>query len=324
MSYQEQPEKCVPYQKAYLEGIEGLISRWEAEAQPNRDELAKRILAQPDEQRARFCQMLGRPLAEKRPEPPVPTTEVLSEVRREQVIRMHFEILDGVVMSGIYLRHAGNRPRPLVICQHGGLGTPEMICGFDDGQTYNYNDMAMRTYSQGVDVFAPQLLLWNEEKQNLPHNRREIDARLKRVGSSVTAVEIYGIQRIMDYFETKPEIDKFGMVGLSYGGFYALLTAAVDTRIISTVSCGYFNERKSYPWTDWTWENEAFNYDDAEIACLIYPRQLSIRVGNKDEIFDVEGAEREYARLCKLCETVGTDWLDFVAFDGTHEFPKEM
>jgi fermentation-respiration switch protein FrsA (DUF1100 family) len=56
------------------------------------------------------------------------------------------------------------------------------------------------------------------------------------VGSSVSAVEIYGIKRILDYFENKPFVSNLGMIGVSYGGFYTLFTAALDTRIKATVA----------------------------------------------------------------------------------------
>ena len=113
------------------------------------------------------------------------------------------------------------------------------------------------------------------------------------------------------------------MVGLSYGGFYTLFTAAVDTRIRSSISCSFFNTRDRIGWSDWTWQNSAEKFDDAEIACLIYPRKLWLGAGNADDLFDAEYAAESFAKLGKLCKNVGTDWVKLLIFDGTHEFYKE-
>jgi len=149
---------------------------------------------------------------------------------------MQFTVLDGVKISGLLFKQECNEARPLVLVQHGGWGTPETASGFY-GYTGNNNDMLHRVIKYGVHAFAPQLLLWKEDEYEVDFNRRRIDARLKRVGSSVTAVEIFALQKILDYFEQKEYVSEFGMIGLSYGGFYTLFTAAVEKRIKSCISC---------------------------------------------------------------------------------------
>ena len=150
-----------------------------------------------------------------------------------------------------------------------------------------------------------------------------IDARLKRVGSSNTAVEVHAITKVLDYFEKEDYVSNFGMVGFSYGGMYTLLTAALDSRIKSAVSCSFFNTRGEIAWSDWTWLQSAEKFCDAEIACLVYPRRLCIEVGIQDEFFSIEGARAEIIRLKAKCKEVGTDWLDYIEYDGIHEFCRE-
>ena len=144
------------------------------------------------------------------------------------------------------------------------------------GKTYNYNNLTERVLEYDVDMFVPQLLLWSVENYGTEYDRENIDARLKSVGSSVTAVEVYSLIRVMDYFEAKDNIKYFGMIGLSYGGFYTLYTAALDTRIKSAISCAFFNDRSVYSRSDWTWWNSCEKFGDAEVACLISPRRLCI------------------------------------------------
>lgn len=313
----EEREMSKKYKQEYLDGLEALISRREQAYEKKRDSYIRDIFKNPEFYRDELKSMFGYPLTEKKPQT---LPKVKTEPVSDGVVRMSFEILEDVWMTGLFFQK-DEKKRPLVIVQHGGLGTPEFISNFYD-DTANYNHMLERVVQYDVHAFAPQLLIWSQEEYQLPFNRQEIDARLKRVGSSVTAVEVYGIMRILDWFEAQDYVKNFGMVGLSYGGFYTLTTTALEPRIQSAVSCSYFNDRTTIGWTDWTWENAAEKFFDAEIACLAYPRRLCIEVGNKDELFNIESAKKEWERLKKLCAPVGTDWVDFIEFDGDHEFCK--
>lgn len=322
MKYREDRDASKKYKESYARGIENLILAKQKEAEKKRREYCKNILSDTDAYREDFKRMLGWPLVDfKANGLPNVKSEVLDELDDYSILRMHFEILDGLWLTGLYFRINGEQKRPLVIVQHGGSGTPELIAGIYEN-THNYNDMLERVLKYGTDVFAPQLLLW-EDTYGVPFARREVDARLKRVGSSVTAVEIYGLMRILDYFEAKDHISDFGMVGLSYGGFYTLFTAAIDTRISSAISCAYFNKRDEIPWSDWTWFKSAEMFDDAEIACLVYPRRLCIEIGKNDPAFNYIYGEESFERIKEICAEGGTDWVNFIVFDGKHEFCRD-
>lgn len=323
MNYRESLRDSKQYKQSYIDGLETLIAARQREAESKRNAYCKNIFSDGESYREDFRNMLGWPLTDHAPEEiPVPHAVKLADEEGYSIYRMTFPILDGLDMTGLYFEMHGAEKKPLVLVQHGGLGTPEHISGLY-GSTTNYNHMLERVIAHGVHAFAPQLLLWKQEQYGVAYDRQAIDARLKRVGSSVTAVELYGLMRILDYFETKDHITSFGMVGLSYGGFYTLYLSALDTRIRSAVSCSFFNTRDQYPWQDWTWFRSAELFDDAEIACLVYPRKLCIEIGTRDELFDAAYGERSYRKLLAMCKDVGTDWLTFIPFDGTHEFCKE-
>ena len=248
MNYTEERDASKKYKEIYAKGIEDIILSRQKEATDRRREYSKNILSDAERCRDDFKRMLGWPLVDHAVEGlPEVSSEKLFEGDEYSIFRMSFCVLEGLVLSGLYFENHGDGKRPLVIVQHGGSGTPELISGIYENNTHNYNGMLERVLKYGVDVFAPQLLLW-ENTYDVPFARRDIDARLKRVGSSITAVEIYGVMRILDYFEAKDNITDFGMVGLSYGGFYTLYTAAIDTRISSSVSCAFFNKRDEIPW----------------------------------------------------------------------------
>ena len=321
MNYTEEQSRTANSKQQYLAGLNHLIAQRQKQAAGIRAEYIKDIFKESERYRADFCEMLGWPLVSHQKEGlPNVTAEKLSDEDGYCIYRMSFEVIDGLIMSGLFFRQNSVEPQPLVIVQHGGLGTPEHISGFY-GSTTNYNDMLHRVRQQGVHVFAPQLLLWGENYQ-VEFKRETMDAQLKRVGSSITAVEVYGITRILDYFEVQSYVSCFGMLGLSYGGFYTLCTAAVDKRIRSAVSCSFFNKRDAVGWSDWVWNKSAEKFDDAEIACLIYPRKLCIEMGDHDPLFDSQYSIESFERLKEMCQDVGTDWVDFIVFEGVHEFYK--
>lgn len=322
IQYREDKSISKKYKELYLQGIEQIIANREQSARIKRDNYSANIFQNQEQFREELQGMLGWPLSESQ-ERTVPSTKIeeVSDEETYRIYRVTLEVLDGLEMTGLFFQKKEG-VKPLVIVQHGGYGTPELISNFY-GDTSNYNDMLERVLKEDVHVFAPQLLLWQCESYQVEHDRVNIDARLKRVGSSITALEVYAMIRILDYFEAQEYVSNFGMVGFSYGGMYTLLTAALDTRIKSAVSCSFFNTRGEIAWSDWTWFRSAETFCDAEIACLVYPRRLCIEVGVKDEFFSIEGARAEMRRLKEKCKEVGTDWLDYIEYDGIHEFCRE-
>lgn len=316
--YREDVEVSKEFKENYVGGIRNIIENREQAAVVLRDNYCRDIFNNQEKYREDFKAMLGWPLTEKSAQF-VPEVKIkkLAEDEFGTIHRVLVEVLDGFSMTGL-LFQKDEKKRPLVIAQHGGQGTPELVANFY-GKKTNYNRMIERMLSYDVNVFAPQLLIWDKSYE-VEYDRMALDAQLKRLGSSITALEIYGLTRIMDYFEVQPYVSNFGMIGLSYGGFYTLFTAAVDTRIKSAVSCSFFNNRKDYAWNDWTWFHSAEMFSDAEIACLIYPRSLCIEVGTKDETFDIGLARTEISRLRNLSSRAKGNWLDVIEFDGTHEF----
>ena len=321
MNYRETFEATLNTRQLYVDAFANIIKKRQTQIAEERNNYSKKLFTDAESCRADFKKMLGWPLIDfEGYEMPEPSYELLSSEESYDVFRMHFEVLEGFTLSGILMKQKGEQSRPMVIAQHGGQGTPEVICGFS-GDTENYNDMVQRVMKRGVHIFAPQLLLWRNAF-GIPYKRSEIDAQLKNVGSSITAVEIYAITKVIDYFEEKDYVKNFGMVGLSYGGFYTLFTTAVETRIKSAISSSFFNSREVISWPDWTWKDLLFKFNDAEIACLCYPRKLYIAVGAQDALFDVKYARESFERIKELSAEVGSEWIAFDDFEGIHEFVK--
>ncbi len=322
MKYRETPEATVKIREGYVDGIKSTIKKRQDKLCAVRKEYTKDIFTDTEMYRQEFLKMLGWPLVDHLDaELCEPRCEHLSSEDGFDVFRMHFEVLEGFTLSGIFTRLHGDEKRPFVICQHGGEGTPELISGIY-GDTGTYHSMVSRVISGGINTFSPQLLLWRDD-YGAPYSRTALDAQLKSVGGSITALEVYALKRVIDYFEAQDFVSSIGMVGLSYGGFYTLYTAAADTRIRSAVSCSFFNDRAKISWADWNWKDWLTKFNDPEVACLVYPRKLYIAVGDKDELFLADNARRSFDVLEDMCENADLDFVKFKVFDGVHEFIKD-
>ncbi|MFD2329878.1 alpha/beta hydrolase family protein [Cohnella sp. GCM10020058] len=280
-----------------------------------------------DRYRLDFRGMLGMPVMEQDRTLPEADSEQeveyipIFEDALGEIYRVVVPVQEGLSAYGLFFRPPGEGAFPLVISQHGGQGTPELTAGFFGSE--NYNDMTRRILRRGAAVFAPQLLLWEAGRFGPNHDRRKMDNQLKQMGGSITAVEVYKLQRSLDYLLRRQDLDakRVGMVGLSYGGFYTLFAAAADTRIRVAVSSCFVNNRFSYDWSDWTWLNAGNTFLDPEVCGLICPRPLYIETGRQDELFAVEGFLEASDCARQYYERLGLGQrFEAAVFEGVHEF----
>lgn len=309
------------YRVNYLNGINTLITERKRIALQERINFGRQISKDRESYRNKYFEMLGWPLNVKKQPIKKIIENIIVETEEYIVSRMQFEIFNDFLFYGILFRHKTDEKLPMVISQHGAGGTPEMCGSFFDSE--NYNDMSLRIFKRGVNIFAPQLDLWGFPRFGPDNCRRELDNQLKQLGGSVAALEIYCIQSCLDYFEQTDYCSgSFGMAGLSYGGFYTLYTAAAETRIKAALACSHFNDRTKYNMPDKVWFNAANTFLDAQVAALVCPRYLRIEVGDNDELFMAKSAIKEYEILKEYYAEVPEN-LQFNVFKGVHEFCPE-
>jgi dienelactone hydrolase len=225
---------------------------------------------------------------------------------------------------GLLFTPEGSGPFPLVISQHGGGGTPELCSNlFQPG---NYNDMSRRVLRRGCLIFAPQLPMWREEF-GPPSDRPRLDLKLKHLGGSGVALDVFQLQRCLEVLAARSEVDaeRIGMMGLSWGGFYTLAAAAVDTRIKAALASAFLNTAETAAdVTPQVWFGAADTFHLAEIAMLICPRPLYIEIGVKDEHVVVAGAAEEAASIRETYDCLGIgERFVYDEHPGGHEFGRE-
>jgi dienelactone hydrolase len=243
--------------------------------------------------------------------------------------RTRIPVLPGVHAVGIYIVPKGVIGRlPLIVSMHGGGGSPEVAL-FHGGA--NYHDMVRGGVERGYAVWAPTHLFHAEGYPNDVRNR--IDLRMRMVGTSLTAVEIAKITRGLDVILKRPEIDpkRVGMVGLSYGGYYTLVTAALEPRIKAAVSSCYFGVQEgryeqdelSVP-SDFQFSDRFTLFRDQQLVALICPRALEIQAGAKDNASHREMGRRIAPEAAQYYKRLGMGKdFRFVIFEGGHEWNGE-
>jgi dienelactone hydrolase len=297
--YEEQPKVGNGFRETFLIQVETWLDRQFRAAEARRNGFFRPDLGSPEAYaasvepyRGLFVRMLGWPLTLSLEEPPPARQVAVGEDELGAILRLWMEVLPGVELYGLLFVPPGEGPHPLVISQHGGLGTPELCSGFFGSA--NYNDMTRRVLRRGAVVFAPQLFRW-DAKYGRRGDVTEMDRQLKQLGGSIAALELYFLRCALDGLTRRREVDpdRIGMIGLSYGGFHTLFASAADTRIRVALSSCFFNDRRLYGRRDWGWFNAANTFFDAEVASLVCPRALYLEVGARDEKFDVRYARAE-------------------------------
>ena len=196
----------------YLDGLYAVLGRRRAEYDSLRKEYITPESAASDRERYRadLASLIGWPLTEFEELDRIPM-DMKKTFRYDtgyaKAYAMEFEVLPDLWFYTLYFEKDGNTDRPFIIAQHGGCGNPES--GAETFETNNYNGMVRRLsgYGAGSNVLCPMLLMWPDrfhpgprDTEDEGYNRPRVDARFKQVGSSLTAIEIFAIKRILGYF----------------------------------------------------------------------------------------------------------------------------
>lgn len=325
--YAESMEKNTRYRKEYEEGIATFLKKEKEKAYLQRKQFISPsdYKANAERYRREFINMVGFPLNQELEKPKLLEKTFVIQDGNVKIYRMQFLFLKCIKFYGVYFEQVNaDKNTPFIIGLHGGEGTPELV-GSMHFESANYNHLVRRITDKGANVFAPQLLLWSKQNYGGEYDRNLIDGKLRMLGGSITALELYLLRGCVDYFTENENINetKIGTCGMSYGGMYALHLAAIDMRVKACYSCSWVCDGFVYSWPDWSYKNAQNTFAVAETAALIAPRALVVGMGNKDELFDW--------RLTKLeCEDIERFYREFdaqdnfktVIYDGVHEFDK--
>ena len=325
--YCEEIEKDTKFRGDYVDGVLSFLEEKRAQMSSIRTKSFTPESYKGNEElyRNAFREMLGFPLLEERKETYIKEKIFVASDKNVNIYRMTL-LIKNIPFYGIYFEQIEKKETtPFVLALHGALGTPELISGIYQDSS-NYNHIVRRMTERGASVFVPQLLLWNVDIYGNVHiPRQEIDGKARQLGGSMTAIELYCLQASLDYFMEKEKVNsnRLGVVGLSYGGMYALHLAALDTRLKACYSCSWFSDGFEYAWAEWSYKDAQTIASSVETAALVVPRCLVIAMGDKDSLFDYRKTVQNCQFVEKFYEAYGcNDCFKYVIFDGGHEFNK--
>ncbi len=329
MNYKEEVYKNTRFRQDYVDSLEVFL--WERKnlAQEKRYAFMtpEKYAENPQKYYDEYIQLLGYPLNSE----PVQTPKLLQKsfVTRDgdiNIYRMQFAFFGGKIkFYGMYFEQTKNKENaPFVLGLHGGAGTPELVSGLHLNSA-NYNHLVRRLTDRGANVFSPQLLLWNVDRYGNTFDRIHTDGKLRQLGGSITALEIWLMRGCIDYFiaEENVNADRMGVAGLSYGGMYALHLAAAEPRLKACYSCSWVADIFSNSWGDWSYKFAQEKLTASEVMALVAPRRLVVAMGDKDEIFRSTETVAECERAKEFFKAVGKEEnFKYGIFGGPHETDK--
>jgi dienelactone hydrolase len=177
--------------------------------------------------RADFLKMIDRPRVPLAP-------EVQEMSAPDGMVQAHFTFAAeaGERVPGILLRQAANTRRPAVIVLHGTGGTKE-------GQLPLLKELA----AKGFLAIAIDGRYHGERSKagtgSADYSAAMLETYRSGKGHPFLYDTVWDIQRLLDYLETRPDVDakRIGVIGFSKGGMETYLAAAVDSRIAVAVPC---------------------------------------------------------------------------------------
>ena len=322
--YEEEVVKFSHWREEYLQGLYDFLITQKERAKGVREQFItpQKYKDNPKKYRECLMNLLGFPLNQNRANPKLHKKEFIATDGNVNIYRMQLTFFDGLRFYGLYFEQIENaKEAPFVIGLHGGGDTPEIVSSmYDDSGCYHH--LVRRITDKGANVFAPQLLLWRDEPYGANYDRVLLDGKLRQLGGSITALEIYMLQGCIDYFLSEEGVnsEKIGAAGMSYGGMYALLLSAVDVRIKACYSSSWVNDCYIHSWADWSYLNAQNSFTVAEMAAMIAPRALVVAMGDKDTLFDYQITQQECDRIRPYYEIFEkSQSFKCIVFNGLHE-----
>ncbi len=222
----------------------------------------------------------------------------------------------------------GTPPFPLVVAQHGIGSSPERVFGFDDPSNI-YHAYGRRLVERGYAVLAPMNVTEGKPR-----------ARLTRLclmlGGTLWGLEIARTSRLLDYLETRGDIDgaRMGMWGISLGGAYTMFTLPLEPRLRLGIVTAWFNDRvrkmviddPRYSCFLSTEEEHIFipgwlrEFGDSDLISLICPRPVQVQTGKGDGIAWWPFVQEEFAASAGHYQRLGVgDRIELDLHEGGHE-----
>ncbi|MDR1635737.1 MAG: acetylxylan esterase [Treponema sp.] len=288
----------------------------------------------------KIAELLAMPV--EKPEDDEFTVEWTREHENCREIRFHFKSEPYARVPAHLLIPRGGLNLPLVICLQGHstgmhLSLGRNLEGEEDESVKNSpHAYALQCVERGMAALTVELRGFGENG-GLPEDRnpncRLLSGSALLVGRTLQGERVWDITRTIDVitdhlkeFDEGFDPQRIAVMGVSGGGITCFYSAIVDTRIAAAMPAACFCTYKDsiglishctcnhIPHT-------AEYFDMGDLAGLIAPRPLVIVNGNRDRIFPLEGAVKQFAKTKEIYAdlSAGGKCVHVIA-EGGHDF----
>jgi dienelactone hydrolase len=249
----------------------------------------------------------------------------------------------GDAVGYLCLPSAGSPPYPTVICLQGHTTGMHLSIGLDSLEQQPIpvegdRDFALQCMGRGLVAFCLEQRSFSQRserevgKDNLFATCQQSQMNALMLGRTLTGERVYDIGRVIDWLTTRDDVDHrwIGCMGNSGGGTATLYAAAVDQRIgFAIASCSFCTFEDSIMRIHHCVDNYVPGIrlvaEMGDVAGLIAPRPLIVVNGQKDEIFPIEPAKREFEHVRKIYRNAGSpECCEMVIGPEGHDFYADL
>jgi len=257
-----------------------------------------------------------------------PVGSLVAETEEFEIHQVRWDVIDGLVAEGLYVvpkssLKLGAPTVPGVVLIPDADNTPEDIMGIT-GKLPSNQQIGLRFATAGFRMLIPATI--NRARYLGPDGK---DARLKRadqthrewiyrqafqLGRHVIGYEVQTALAAADWLRSNGLGTSVSVAGYGEGGMVAFYAAAADEKINAAFVSGYFSPRDSV-WSEPIYRNVfglLREFGDAEIASLIWPRDLLIEHTEFPHVSQQKGAittpatEKVVAEIDRVGTLLGT------------------
>jgi dienelactone hydrolase len=232
----------------------------------------------------------------------------------------------------------------VVIAYHGhGYGVKDIVGLWEDGHERNtpdgyHKDFAVSICRQGFAVAAPEISCFGERQTDFSYLNAKIGEQAAstcthaamlafHLGISVVGLRIHDGLRLVDYLETRKDIDatRLGAMGISGGGMHTFFSTCLDLRIKACVVSGYYS---SFRDSILAMHHCACNFvpgmadfgEMHDLVGLIAPRPMLVEAGTYDPIFPIAAVRKGVAQAKAAYKIFGAEQkVETDYFEGRHQ-----
>lgn len=273
--------------------------------------------------------------------------QLLEEVDKGDYVRQKILLRTGPAsLMPVYLLlpKQALRPVPVVLAFHGhGYGVKDIVGLWEDGTERNtpdgyHKDFGVALCRAGFAVAAPEISCFGERstdfsylsalpEQPVPTTCTHSAMLAFHLGISVVGLRVHDGMRLVDYLETRPDLDisRLGAMGISGGGMHTFFSACLDPRIRACVVSGYYSTFRD---SILAMAHCACNFvpglaefgEMYDLAGLIAPRPLLVEAGTYDPIFPIDAVRRSVELARSVYAVFGAeDQIETDYFEGRHQ-----